>query len=77
LKKCKIKPFSIPAYINCKRRIAKKWIEEGYKKSERFLWKRYISFHNYKGIVTDCTGLNMLPTEIEPIYINIGRKSKV
>jgi hypothetical protein len=68
--KCKLKPFGFPAYINCKRRIAKKYIGKN-------KWKRFEEFHNYIGLVNDCSDLNMNPVKIEPEYFSTGRKGYV
>jgi len=67
-----IKPFGIPAWKHCKKRLAKKII----KSRGRDMWKRYQKFHNYKGLVSGCNGLNMEPVKMIPLYLG-KNKTKI
>jgi len=66
------KPFGFPIAKHYKKRLAKKYI----KSLGRNMWKRYKQFHNYKGLVSDCSGLNIQPLEITPVYVG-DNKSKI
>jgi len=69
------RPFGFPLWINCKRRIAKKWIN----KRGRNLLKRLEHFHNAptETLICTCSGLNEKPEKVIPIYRQIGKKSFV
>lgn len=69
------KPFGFPAWINCKRRIAKKWLN----RRGRNLLKRYEYFHNVKHdiLISACSGLNEHISNVIPIYRSIGKKAKI
>jgi len=60
-----IRPFGFTAYKHYKKRLAKKFINS----NGRAMWKRYHMFHNYSGLISDCSGLNAKPTSIEPYYV--------
>lgn len=72
--KYRIRPFGIPAWLHCKRRVAKKYIN----RRKRDLWKRFKEFHDYnRDLISDCSGLNTKPDFIEPNYKCIGKKGYV
>ena len=67
------KPFGFKIQKHYKKRLAKKFI----KQRGRNLWKRWKQFHNYSGLVSDCSGLNALPKYIEPLYMEVKPKAFV
>jgi len=71
----KLKPFGFPAWKNCKRRIAKKHINQ----RGRNLFRRYAQFN---GATRDtpiaaCAGLNERTTDVIPIYKRIGKRAEI
>jgi len=70
------RPFGFPAWINCKRRVAKKRLN----RYGRNLLKRYEHFHDapYRDtLISSCSGLNEVITRVFPIYRSIGKKARV
>jgi hypothetical protein len=61
-----VKPFGFPISKHYKKRLAKKYI----KKHRPNMWERYKYFHNYTGLISDCTGLNADLIKVTPIYIS-------
>lgn len=71
-------PFGFPAWRNCKKRVAKKYLNRSWKNKLYKVLKRYASFHLYKdNLISDCSGLNMRFTSIEPNYLIFGKNSEV
>lgn len=66
------KPFKLKLNFHMKKRQVKKFI----KTRERNIWNRYIQFHNYEGLINTCSGLNINPEQIIPIYYYNYRKPK-
>ncbi|MBT3298734.1 hypothetical protein HN385_07420 [archaeon] len=60
-----VKPFGFRIAKHCKYRFAKKYI----KKHRPNMWERYKYFHNYTGLISDCTGLNAKILKKTPVYI--------
>ena len=67
------KPFGFKISRHYKKRLAKKII----KQRGRNLWERWKQFHNYSGLISDCSGLNALPEHIAPTYVEVKSKSFV
>jgi hypothetical protein len=61
-----VKPFGYRIAKHYKKRLVKKYI----KAHRPGMWEKYKYFHNYSGLISDCTGLNTKPIKITPIYIS-------
>lgn len=69
------RPFGFPVWKNCKRRVAKKWLN----KRGRNLLARYVQFHDapHNTLISACAGLNEKFTEIIPSYRRIGSRAEI
>lgn len=70
--KHRLRPFGFPAWLHCRRRVAKKHLKS------RNMYHRYKYFHDCPDnqLINDCTGLNMLPEEVWPEYFPIARRAR-
>jgi len=68
-------PFGFPISKNCKRRVAKKWIN----RRKRNLLRRYRLFHDapLDTLISACAGLNERTTDVIPSYKRIGKRAEI